>query len=119
MRYSAAETHPPHGVEPSPSRAAAGDQCAHLAQVSRYIHRNPVEAGLAATPWQWPWSSAQAYMGLARVPDWLHTDAIIEMFGPRDARQKYREFLGEKPNADVRAGCAEWQGVPWGQTRRV
>jgi len=92
---------------------------AHLAQVSRYIHRNPIEAGLVPDPWQWPWSSARAYAGLARVPDWLHTDAILGMFGPQAARQKYREFLGEETDTATRASYAEWEGVPWGQTRRV
>jgi REP element-mobilizing transposase RayT len=48
------------------SVAVKGD--AHLVQASRYIHRNPVEAGLVAEPWQWPWSSAQAYLGLVRRP---------------------------------------------------
>ena len=77
----------------------------HLVGASRYIHRNPVEAGLVAEPWQWPWSSAQAYVGLVRTPAWLHTGAILEMFGPRCARQKYREFLGEETDT------AEWGGV--------
>ena len=40
---------------------------AHLVGASRYIHRNPVEAGLVAEPWQWSWSSAQAYVGLMRT----------------------------------------------------
>ena len=30
----------------------------HLLNVWRYIERNPVEAGLAALPWEYPWSSA-------------------------------------------------------------
>ena len=81
---------------------------AHLVQVSRYIHRNPVEAGLVAQPWLWPWSSAQAYLGLVRTPAWLHTEAILEMFGLQGARQKYREFLADETDAAGR-----------GQTLRV
>jgi putative transposase len=90
---------------------------AHLVQASRYIHRNPVEAGLVAEPWQWPWSSAQAYLGLTRTPAWLHTDAILEMLGPHEARRRYRELLGEEAGAATRAVHGEV--VPWGQTRRV
>jgi hypothetical protein len=70
---------------------------AHLARVSRYIHRNPVEAGLVAEPWQWPWSSARAYVGRVRTPAWLHTEAVLEMFGPDDTRQKYTAYLGAEP----------------------
>ena len=81
---------------------------AHLVRASRYIHRNPVEAGLVAEPWQWPWSSAQAYLGLVRRPAWLHTEAILEMLGPQGARQKYREFLGEETDATTRTSYADW-----------
>jgi REP element-mobilizing transposase RayT len=90
---------------------------AQLVQASRYIHRNPVEAGLVAKPWHWPWSSAQAYLGLVQTPAWLHTEAILEMIGPHDARQGYRELLEEETGA----ATEELQGevVPWGQTRRV
>ena len=90
---------------------------AHLMQVSRYIHRNPVEASLIAEPWQWPWSSAQAYLGLTQTPAWLHTEAILEMLGPSDARQKYREYLIEGTDAAMQAAYAK--DVPRGQTRRV
>jgi putative transposase len=84
-------------------------------QVSRYIHRNPVEAGMVAEPWQWPWSSAPAYLGLTRTPAWLHTGAILDMLGPHDARQSYRELLAE----DSAIQAADGEVVPWGQTRRV
>lgn len=30
----------------------------HLILAARYIERNPVRAGFAEKPWQWPWSSA-------------------------------------------------------------
>jgi putative transposase len=32
-----------------------------LPRVLRYAERNPVRAGLAAHPWDWPWSSAGAH----------------------------------------------------------
>jgi putative transposase len=90
---------------------------AHLVQASRYIHRNPVAAGLVAEPWQWPWSSAQAYLRLVRTPAWLHTEAILEMLGPHDARRRYRELLGEETDAATQEVWGEV--VPWGQTRGV
>jgi hypothetical protein len=30
------------------------------------------------------------------------------MFGPQDARRKYREFLGEETDAATRTTCADW-----------
>ena len=33
----------------------------HLENAMRYIELNPVRAGLAVMPWDWPWSSARAH----------------------------------------------------------
>lgn len=33
----------------------------HLMRALRYIDLNPVRAGLASRPWDWPWSSARAH----------------------------------------------------------
>jgi len=52
-----------------------------------------------------------------RTPAWLHTEAILEMLGPHDARQRYRELLGEE--IDTATQAVHGEVVPWGQTRRV
>ena len=41
-----------------------------LLGTARYVARNPVEAGLARDPLEWPWSSARAHAGLEppRIP---------------------------------------------------
>jgi putative transposase len=36
----------------------------HLLQVCRYVHPNPVEAGLVTRPEEWPWSNYREWMGL-------------------------------------------------------
>jgi REP element-mobilizing transposase RayT len=93
---------------------------AHLVCVSRYIHRNPVGAGLVREPQDWIWSSAGAYLGTARAPPWLRTDAILEMFGTA-ARQEYRDFIAAEVDEPTRSSYRHWQIEPqsWGQTRRV
>lgn len=40
----------------------------HTVAAMRYVERNPVRAGLCATPDEWPWSSARAHLGLAKDP---------------------------------------------------
>ena len=65
----------------------------HLVQVCRYIHLNPVLAGMRPTAETWPWSSAAAYVGLARAPVWLRTDQVLELFGPQDPLAGYRDFM--------------------------
>ena len=78
------------------------DSDAHLVRVSRYIHLNPVHAGLAVVPEAWPWSSAAAYLGSALTHAWLHTDLILNLFGPTASRAAYRDFVsaGIDPQTD-------------------
>jgi putative transposase len=66
---------------------------AHLLQVSRYIHLNPIEAGLVSRPEDWRWSSAAAYLGLTPPPDWLHRDQILAMFGSSNPVAAFAEHL--------------------------
>ena len=65
----------------------------HLLQVTRYIHRNPVEAGLATHPNAWPWSSFRGYLDRLEAPGWLRTDAVLGWLGQVGARQKYLRFV--------------------------
>ena len=81
---------------------------AHLLEVSRYIVRNPVGAGLVASAGDWPWSSFRATAGLESTPEWLDTSFLLEQFGSRraTAAAKYREFVLDKDAASY---------DPWGQ----
>ena len=65
----------------------------HLIEASRYIHLNPVAAGLAAAPEKWPWSSVAAYLKINRQPRWLTTETILEMVEDNASGQTYRDFL--------------------------
>ena len=66
----------------------------HLLQVSRYIHRNPVEAGLVLDPATWPWSSYRAYLDPLDGPEWLRSGSVLGWLGSIGARQKYRRYVG-------------------------
>jgi REP element-mobilizing transposase RayT len=46
----------------------------HLLEVLRYIHRNPIRAGLAGTVDDYPWSSHRGYVSSARKWAWLEKD---------------------------------------------
>lgn len=67
---------------------------AYLVELMRYIHLNPVKAGLAKQPEQHEWSSHRYYMG-GKVLDFLATDRILSFFGSRKniARRKFHEFV--------------------------
>ena len=66
---------------------------AHLIQASRYIHLNPLKAGLCSRAEDWPWSSAAAYLSSAARPTWLETEAILAMFGQADRVQNFAAHL--------------------------
>ena len=72
-----------------PFRAAWVDEDSYLLHLSRYIHLNPVAAGLAARPEDWAFSSYRDYIGL-RDGALPITDEILSQF---PSRQAYREFV--------------------------
>lgn len=66
----------------------------YLLELLRYIHLNPVRAGMVAHPTDHPWSSHPVYLGI-RTEAWVTTDFALRMFHPeRDlAIDSYRRFI--------------------------
>ena len=64
-------------------------------ELSRYIHLNPVRAGMESTPETYKWSSCRYYTHKRQAPGWLQRDFILRYFGKRQtpAMKKYREFV--------------------------
>lgn len=76
-----------------PPRTIAVGFGRHLTGVSRYIHLNPVDAGLVWYPEQWPHSSFRAYLGDRRAPRFLTVEAVLGRFGAIGARHRYRAYV--------------------------
>jgi len=74
----------------------------HLLEVSRYVVLNPVRAGMAQGPAEWPWSSYGALMGMQPAPVWLQVGALLARFGPGRAlaRRRYARFVADGIGAD-------------------
>jgi putative transposase len=66
-----------------------------LLQTLRYIHLNPVAAGLCGAPEGWHWSSARCYSGLEAPPPWLDANSILGMFANTAPGSGYQTFLHE------------------------
>ncbi len=65
---------------------------AYLLQLSYYIHRNPVRAGIVKRLADYRWSSYRVYAYGRKTPDWLATDLILSQFkGESDRQKSYRE----------------------------
>jgi REP element-mobilizing transposase RayT len=79
----------------------------HAVQAAAYTFRNPVAAGLCEAAEHWRWSSYPATLGLARVPPFLDTQALLELLSPDPDRA--RALLRE---AVDRASAPETSPLP-------
>jgi hypothetical protein len=75
-------------------RAMLVEADTYLLELVRYIHLNPVRAGLVQDVSEYRWSSHRAYSG-GPPPEWLEADLVLSMFGATagSAFKKYRRFL--------------------------
>ena len=70
----------------------------YLLELVRYIHRNPLEAGLVENLHKYPWSSHKGYLSNARKWDWLYKSYILSFFGGNKAEciKRYRQFVSKE-----------------------
>ena len=75
-------------------KALLVDKDNYLLQVSRYIHLNPVGAGIVQRPQDYLWSSYGAYAGTKKMGG-INRQLILEQFGNPGKRRlaSYREFV--------------------------
>lgn len=72
------------------------DTDSYLLELVRYIHNNPVRAGVVTAPEEFPWSSHCAYLGKTSTP-WLTADWVLAHFSGnrKTAVRLYRQFVLE------------------------
>lgn len=75
----------------------------YLLQLVRYIHLNPVRAGMVISAEYFEWSSHKGYLSKARKWDWLHKHFILSMLvkAPKEQVARYRAFMGENEEEDL------------------
>jgi REP element-mobilizing transposase RayT len=63
----------------------------------RYIHHNPLKAGLVKTLKDYPWSSHHGYLQRSDAWKWLHVRPLLSKFSddPAKARAEYRHFMAQ------------------------
>lgn len=76
-------------------KAIVIDADEYAAELSRYIHLNPVRVGIVDRPEQYRWSSHRYYVGKEKTPKWLKLNFILGYFGKRKSisQKKYHEFV--------------------------
>lgn len=94
------------------AKVVAADQ--YLLTLVRYIHLNPVRAGLAADPTGYQWSSHRAYLGTVSV-GWLEVALTLGLFDPSRAvaRIAYQRFMADQPGDDEIAHIHPGGDRPW------
>lgn len=100
-------------------KALIVDADAYLTWLSRYIHLNPVRAGMVTEPAEYRWSSYRSFVYRARTPEWLQTGFVLRQFGRTrsTARAAYRRFVeGASGKAmDVRIARSLREGTALGR----
>ncbi|MBI5485497.1 MAG: transposase [Deltaproteobacteria bacterium] len=72
----------------------------YAVELTRYIHLNPVKAGISVKAGEYQWSSYQSYTGKSQLPVWLKTGFTLGYFGKNESasQNNYRDFV---ENQDV------------------
>lgn len=75
-------------------KAILVERDAYALELSRYIHLNPVRAGLSRRPEEYAWSSYRNYIGQQTAPGWLRRSEILAHFDGNEKR--YRTFVEDR-----------------------
>jgi REP element-mobilizing transposase RayT len=86
-------------------KAILVDEDAYLLQVSRYIHRNPIDTKkpLVTRLEDYPWSSYPAYINQVSSPDGLNRDLLYQMLGSKRRYSAYRAYVSLGVDEQIKA----------------
>jgi len=75
-------------------KAICVEEDSYQLQLSRYIHRNPVEAKMVDHLLDYPWSSYSYYVSNQKPPKWLYqSDIFDQLHASSRLREKYLAFV--------------------------
>jgi putative transposase len=86
-------------------KAILVDADTYLLDLVRYIHRNPLRAGLVSRLDRYPWSSHRAYLSRSAKWAWLYNEPVFSMLCPsgRDSAKAYRAFMAQDESDELMA----------------
>jgi len=78
------------------------DADSYVLQLVRYIHRNPLKAGLVKGLDQYVWSSHKGYLSKAKKWSWLYKDFVLQMLTDQISSQIriYKQFMAQQQDVD-------------------
>lgn len=79
------------------------DSDAYLLQLSRYIHRNPIETkkSMVEVLSQYPWSSYPAYVNKIKSPHWLSREPAYRMLGSKQRYLGYAKYTAQENSEEL------------------
>jgi len=95
-------------------KAILVEQDSYQLQLSRYIHRNPLEAGIVDKLEAYPWSSYPCYVTSQSSPDWLYREEIYQQLSVKSRRrEKYRAFVELGTDEEIATFYSKGNQVPY------
>ena len=84
-------------------KAIVVSEGSYLLGLVRYIHRNPVRAGMVEQVEGYEWSSHKAYLSHAEAWDWLNKKFILALLSniPDQEIRQYQKFMGESEDESL------------------
>lgn len=84
----------------------------YLLEIVRYIHKNPLRAGMVSQLEDYRWFSHPDYLASRQEGEWLYTDVILNMLSEKtDIRQAYLKFM-HNDNSDKMNGVFKTKRWP-------
>jgi REP element-mobilizing transposase RayT len=91
------------------------DSDSYLLELLRYIHRNPVEAGIVKQLESYQWSSHKGYLSGSEKWNWLHKAYVLRIFSKntKEALRRYRNFVNKEIPGEINRilGSKKWPSV--------
>jgi len=78
----------------------------------RYIHRNPVRAGITDSPAGYKWSSHNGYVSQAKKWNWLHKQVVLKKFS-RSTKDRIKNYTDFVLQADTKELLKQLESTRW------
>lgn len=83
-------------------------------QLSRYIHRNPLEARVVADLLDYSWSSYPCYVSAVKKPEWLYQADIYGQLGAKSKRrEKYKSYVEQGVDEEIKQFYGKGKQMPY------
>ena len=95
-------------------KAIVVEEDSYQLQVSRYIHRNPIEAAMVETLDHYPWSSYPYYVTQRKKPEWLYPKDVLNQLSARnEIKRKYKAYVEMGVDEEIKTFYGKGNIMPY------